>query len=227
MAKQVLLITGAAGVLGRAVVETALGRGWTVVGADLAAPDHADSETFLGLTGVDLTDPAAAAAMVETARTRFGRLDALINVVGGFVWQTTLEGDLASWETMWRLNVLPVLHACRAAAPGMKAQGSGRIVNVGAGGAVKAAAGMGAYAAAKSGVHRLTEGLAEELKGTGVTVNAVLPSIIDTPVNRADMPDADFGAWVTPEEVAQVLLFLAGEDAGGVTGALVPVVGRV
>ncbi|MFZ4608140.1 MAG: SDR family oxidoreductase, partial [Caulobacter sp.] len=102
----------------------------------------------------------------------------------------------------------------------------GRIVSVGAGGAVKAAAGMGAYAASKAGVHRLTESLAEELKGR-VTVNAVLPSIIDTPTNRADMPDADFAAWVTPDEVAQAILWLASDAASGVTGALLPVSGRV
>ncbi|MDB5448342.1 MAG: short-chain dehydrogenase/reductase, partial [Phenylobacterium sp.] len=102
-----------------------------------------------------------------------------------------------------------------------------RIVNVGANGAVKAGAGMGAYAASKAGVHRLTEALAEELKADGVTVNAVLPSILDTPTNRADMPGADFDAWVKPEDLAAVILFLASEPARAMTGALVPVTGRV
>ena len=125
------------------------------------------------------------------------------------------------------MNVDTAANATRAALYPLKASGSGRIVNVGANGAVKAAAGMGAYAASKAGVHKLTEALAEELKPAGVTVNAVLPSIIDTAVNRADMPDADHSAWVKPEDLAAVILFLASEEARAVTGALVPVTGRV
>ncbi len=117
--------------------------------------------------------------------------------------------------------------ASRAALPYLKAAADGRIVNVGSAAALKPGAGMGAYGAAKLGVHALTQALAEELKTTAVTVNAVLPSIIDTPTNRADMPDADFSAWVTPEEVARAILWLASEAAGGVTGALLPVSGRV
>jgi NAD(P)-dependent dehydrogenase (short-subunit alcohol dehydrogenase family) len=104
---------------------------------------------------------------------------------------------------------------------------AGRIVNIGANAALKSAAGMGAYTASKAAVHRLTESLADELKDQGVTVNAVLPSVIDTPVNRRDMPDADFTKWVTAGELAAVILFLASAEASGITGALVPVVGRV
>jgi NAD(P)-dependent dehydrogenase (short-subunit alcohol dehydrogenase family) len=99
-----------------------------------------------------------------------------------------------------------------------------RVVNIGAASAINAGAGMGAYAAAKAGVHKLTESLAQELKGK-VTVNAVLPSILDTPVNRADMPDADFGKWVQPKDLAAVILFLASPEAGAITGALIPVTG--
>ncbi|HWU79469.1 MAG TPA: SDR family oxidoreductase, partial [Caulobacter sp.] len=131
-----------------------------------------------------------------------------------------------TWERLHRLNLMTALNASKAALPHLVARGAGRIVNVGANGAVKAATGMGAYAASKAGVHRLTEALAEEYKGR-VTVNAVLPSIIDTPVNRADMPDADFATWVSPEELAAVILFLASSEASAVTGALLPVVGRV
>jgi NAD(P)-dependent dehydrogenase (short-subunit alcohol dehydrogenase family) len=138
-----------------------------------------------------------------------------------------MDGPAEAWERMHRLNVTTVLNACRAALPSLLESPAGRIVNVGAQGAVRAAAGMGCYAAAKSGVHRLTEALAEEVKGTGVTVNAVLPSIIDTDANRADMPDSDFAKWVRPEELAEVMLFLASERASGITGALVPVTGRV
>ena len=123
------------------------------------------------------------------------------------------------------MNVATCANMCRAAIPHLVATG-GRIVNIGAGGAVKAGAGMGAYAAAKGGVHRLTEALAEELKDK-VTVNAVLPSIIDTPANRKDMPNADFTAWVSPLELAEVIAFLLSDKAQAVTGALMAVNGRV
>ena len=180
----------------------------------------------LELSGVDLTDPAAARAAIEAAAARFGGLDALINVAGGFAWQTLADGDPAVWDRLYAMNVKTAANASRAAIPHLKASPAGRIVNIGANGAVKAGAGMGAYAASKAGVHRLTESLAEELKGQ-VTVNAVLPSIIDTPTNRADMPKADFASWVTPDELAAVILFLASDVASAVTGALIPVTGRV
>lgn len=125
------------------------------------------------------------------------------------------------------MNVLTATNASRSAIPHLKRSASGRIVNVGANGALKASMGMGAYAASKAGVHKLTEALAEELKADGVTVNAVLPSIIDTPTNRADMPNADFSAWVTPADLAAAILFLASEEARAVTGALLPVTGRI
>ena len=118
-------------------------------------------------------------------------------------------------------------NASRAAIPHLKRSAAGRIVNVGANAALKASLGMGAYAASKAGVHSLTQALSEELKADGVTVNAVLPSILDTPANRADMPRADFAAWVRPEELAAVMLFLASDEASAVTGALIPVIGRV
>ena len=127
---------------------------------------------------------------------------------------------------MYALNVLTALNASRAALPHLVASGAGRIVNVGAMGALQAGAGMGPYAASKAGVHRLTEALAAEWKGK-VTVNAVLPSTIDTPANRASMPKADFAKWVTPQELADVILFLASDAASAVTGALLPVSGRV
>jgi NAD(P)-dependent dehydrogenase (short-subunit alcohol dehydrogenase family) len=119
------------------------------------------------------------------------------------------------------------LFASRAAIPFLKQSGQGRIINIGANGALKAGAGMGAYAASKSGVHRLTESLAEELKAAGITVNAVLPSIIDTPANRAEMPQADFAKWVTPRALAEVILFLASDAGAPITGALLPVTGGV
>ena len=154
------------------------------------------------------------------------RFDALINIAGGFSWETVAEGDPKTWQRMYALNVTTALNASRAAIPHLIVSGAGRIINIGALGALQAGAGMGAYAASKAGVHRLTEALAAEYKGK-ITVNAVLPSIIDTAANRASMPSADFSKWVTPRELADVILFLASDAASGVTGALLPVSGRV
>ena len=119
-----------------------------------------------------------------------------------------------------------VVAASMAALPHLP-DGRGRIVNIGANSALKAGAGVGAYTASKAGVMRLTESLAEELKPRGITVNALLPSIIDTPPNRADMPDADFDRWVKPEQLAEVIVFLLSDAASAITGALIPVTGRV
>jgi NAD(P)-dependent dehydrogenase (short-subunit alcohol dehydrogenase family) len=127
---------------------------------------------------------------------------------------------------MYAMNVLTALNASQSALPHLARSGAGRIVNVGAMGAQQAGAGMGPYAASKAGVHRLTEALAAEWKGK-ITVNAVLPSTIDTAANRASMPKADFAKWVSPKELADVILFLASDAASAVTGALLPVTGRV
>lgn len=225
MGKRVLAVTGGFGVLGRAVVEAAVAQGLAVAAIDHAADGPAPTGV-LKLGGVDLTDPAQAEAAVQRVIAAFGRLDAVANVAGGFVWQTTDDADPA-WDRMLALNLTTALNTSRAAVEHLKRSEDGRIVNVGAAGALKAATGMGAYAASKSAVHRLTEALAEELKTTTVTVNAVLPSILDTAQNRADMPDADPAAWVAPADLAAVILFLASPEARAMTGALVPVTGRV
>ena len=225
MSERVIAITGGHGVLGRAVLEAALSDGLRV-----AVIDHATGQTVpdgvLELGGVDLTDPGAATRAIDAVVAHFGQLDALLNIAGGFVWQTVDDADPA-WARMFALNVTTALNASRAALPHLKAAPEGRIVNVGANGALKSAAGMGAYAASKAGVHRLTESLAEELKDTSVTVNAVLPSILDTAQNRKDMPDADPAKWVQPSDLARVMLFLASPDSRAITGALIPVTGRV
>ena len=124
---------------------------------------------------------------------------------------------------MQAMNLLTTATISQLALSALKASAAGRFVNIVAGAANKAGAGMGAYAASKSGVHRLTEALAEELAGTAVTVNAILPSTIDTPVNRADMPDADFSTWVQPGAIAEVIGFLASNSARAISGALIPV----
>ncbi len=163
---------------------------------------------------------------MAAVKARFGRIDALLNIAGGFRWETMEAGDAATWERMFAINLKTALNASRAALPHLLESGAGRIVNVGAQPANHATAGMGAYAASKAAVHRLTESLADELKLKGVTVNAVLPSIIDTPANRADMPKAEFDRWVSPADLAAVMLFLASDEARAVTGALIPVTGR-
>lgn len=225
MAGRVMLITGALGVLGRAVAEAAAGQGARLALVD-AAPNGPEGDALV-LAGVDLSDPAQADRVAAQVTERFGGIDALINVAGTFRWETVEGGSAATWDLLYRVNVSTAVNMSRAALPYLKQSAAGRIVNVGANGAVKAAAGMGAYAASKAGVHRLTEALADETKGTGVTVNAVLPSILDTAANRADMPDANFGAWVQPADLAAVILFLASVEAGAVTGALIPVMGGV
>lgn len=225
MNDRVVVVTGGHGVLGQAVVTAALQRGLRVAVIDHAA-GAAVPEGILEIGGVDLTDAAAAAGAMATVVDRFGGIDALLNIAGGFVWQTTDDASPA-WDRMFALNLSNALNASRAALPHLKASSDGRIINVGSAAALKAAAGMGPYAASKSAVHSLTQALAEELKTTSVTVNAVLPSILDTPANRRDMPDADPGAWVAPADLAQVMLFLASPESRAMTGALVPVTGRV
>ena len=225
MTNRTLVVTGGHGILGKAVVEAALARG-----LNAALIDHATGEAApdgaLEIAGVDLTDPGATQAAIAQVVERFGGIDALLNIAGGFVWQTADDAKPA-WDKMFALNLTTALNASRAALPHLKTSTEGRIVNVGANGALKAAAGMGAYGASKSAVHRLTEALAEELKSTSVTVNAVLPSILDTPQNRKDMPEADPAKWVQPSDLAEVMLFLASPASRAITGALIPVTGRV
>jgi NAD(P)-dependent dehydrogenase (short-subunit alcohol dehydrogenase family) len=223
---KVIVVTGALGALGQVFVDEALARGARVAAVDHAAATAPATANRLEFGGVDLTDAAQAKKAIDAAASHFGRLDALVNIAGGFVYETVAEGDPKSWQRMYALNVLTALNASQAAIPHLVASGTGRIVSVGAMGALQAGAGMGPYAASKAGVHRLTETLAAEFKGK-ITVNAVLPSTIDTPTNRRDMPKADFAKWVRPQELAEVILFLVSDAASAVTGALLPVSGRV
>ena len=223
---KVVVVTGASGALGKVVAEVAMARGARVAGIDHAPSQIPATPDRIELGGVDLSDPGQAKKAIDAAAAHFGRLDALINIAGGFAFEAIVEGDLKTWQRMYALNVLTALNASQSALPHLAVSGTGRIVNIGAMGALQAGAGMGAYAASKAGVHRLTEALASEWKGR-ITVNAVLPSTIDTPANRASMPKADFKKWVTAEELAEVILFLASDAASAITGALLPVNGRV
>jgi len=226
MQGKVLIVTGALGALGKVVADIALSRGARVAGVDHAPSQMPATAERIEIGGVDLSDAAQAKAAVEAAVKHFGKLDALVNIAGGFAYETVGDGDIKTWHRMHTLNLLTALNTSHAALPHLAASKAGRIVNIGAMGALQAGSGMGPYAASKAGVHRLTEALANEWKGK-VTVNAVLPSIIDTKTNRADMPNADFAKWVTAQELAEVILFLVSDAASGVTGALIPVSGRV
>jgi len=229
-AQRVVVITGAFGVLGAAVARRFAADGARVVLVDrVAAPEWAQGEfkaPHLLVGDVDLSDPKSAAQAMQRAAAATGGLDVLVNVAGGFQWQLLGEGELAIWDAMFTMNLKTAVIACRAALPHLIARGAGRIVNIGAGAAGRAAAGMGAYTASKAGVERLSEPLAEELKDRFITVNTVLPGTLDTPRNRADMPQADIGRWVQPEALADVVVFLAGEGARAVTGAAIRVFGR-
>lgn len=219
-----IVVTGGLGTVGRAVSYTASLAGATVVSVDLVDREHDDGiESSLAL---DLRDAKeTTAGLAEIAKTH-GRIDALVNVAGGFVWETFAGGSIDAWDLMYQMNVRTAVNACRGALSHFPETG-GRIVNISSASALKADAGIGAYAASKSGVSRLTETLAEELMPRNITVNAVLPSIIDTLPNRSDMPDADFATWVTPIALADVITFLLSDRADAITGALIPVTGRV
>ena len=162
--------------------------------------------------------------MRDDVRRGFRRIDALANVAGGFTMgEAVHETTDATWKFMFDLNVHTMLNMVRATVPVMLAQHSGAIVNIGARAGLRGAGRMGAYCAAKSVVIRLTESLADELKGQGINVNCVLPSIIDTARNRSDMPDADFSRWVAPADLARTIAFLASDQAHAIHGAALPV----
>lgn len=222
MARSVI-VTGGFGVLGQAVSEAFAAAGDKVARIDFAQSPHSPITGALDIGGVDLTDAEATQAALAQVVAAHGGIDVLVNVAGGFTWETLEGGSIDAWARMHSMNLISNATISKAALGELAKSGSGRIVNIGAGAAIKAGMGMGAYAASKSGVHRLTEALADEVAGQGITVNAILPSIIDTPTNRADMPDADFSQWVQPAAIADVIAFLASDAARAITGALIPV----
>jgi len=225
-----VMITGAAGNLGRAVAQAFAQRGANrvLIGHSRASLEKAyggeDAKTLFAVA--DLLDQAQVDAAVKASIARFGRIDALANIAGGFRMGETVHAmSDATWDAMIDVNVRTLLHMVHAVVPAMIAQGGGRIVNVGAYSAQKGIAQMGAYVAAKSAVIRLTETLAAELREKNINVNCVLPTIIDTPENRAGMPKADLSRWVAPADLANVIAFLASDDARAIHGAALPVTG--
>tara|TARA_R110002072_G_scaffold8018_2_gene42382 strand:+ start:5067 stop:5786 length:720 start_codon:yes stop_codon:yes gene_type:complete len=218
-----IVVTGGFGALGRAVAKAFVDQGHRVSRVDFApsAPDN--NPGGWDYSGVDLSDRDACEKVLSEICTQAGGVDVLVNIAGGFAWETLDDGSLDTWQRMFKMNVLTAATISKVSLGALRESPAGRIINIGAGGAIKADAGLGAYAASKSGVHRLTEALAAELSDSPVTVNAILPSIIDTPTNRADMPDADTTDWVKPEAIADVILFLASSAARSISGALIPV----
>jgi len=229
-AKQTVLVTGAAGNLGRAVADAFFERGanLALIGRRLEelTKAYGSANARRLFAPANLLDQAEVDAAVKSAIERFGRIDVLCNIAGGFRMGTPVhETPDELWQSMLDLNARSVITMARAVVPPMLAAASGKIVNVAAMAALAGKAGMGAYAASKSATIRLTETMAAELRDKGINVNCVMPSIIDTPQNRAAMPDADPGRWVTPAAVAEVILFLASDAARAIHGAAVPVVG--
>ncbi|MEJ2575510.1 MAG: SDR family NAD(P)-dependent oxidoreductase [Gammaproteobacteria bacterium] len=228
-----IAITGAAGNVGSAVAEAFAARG-----ASLALVDR-DADHLAGLRDrlpgvdrhlietVDLLDRDAVNRAIDRVAQALGRIDCLANIAGGFTMGPKLhETPSADWDFMMDLNLRSVFHCCAAAIPHMLARGGGRIVNVSARAAREGKAGMGPYCASKAGVITLTETLAAEHKHAGINANCILPGTVDTPQNRAAMPDADHATWVAPAALADVVVFLAAEASRAVTGAAVPVYGR-
>lgn len=215
-----VVITGAAGTLGQAAAERASAYGARVTGLDIRDADTLPHTQHY--QALDLLDREATRAAIQ----QLGRIDALLNIAGGFAMgDSAADPDSEQWQLMFRLNVDTLRNTTMAVVPVMQAQQRGAIVNVGALGALQGQGSMSAYCCAKGSVMKLTESLSDELRGDNINVNAVLPSIIDTPPNREGMPDADFSTWVSPRDLAEVMCFLASPAAAAVHGALVPVRG--
>lgn len=218
------IVTGGAGALGTAVCKGLSGAGAKVMAIDYGVLPAEQP----GLGNVDLSDAAKAKAAIDKAASEMGGLYALINIAGGFRWEKIGGGKIETWDFLYTVNVKTVVNACQAALPHLVKAKAGRIVNIGAAAAGKpAATGMGAYTASKAGVLKLTEALADEVKNDGITVNAISPTTIDTAANRKDMADADFSKWVKPEEIAALIEYLLSPAASAITGANIPIAGRV
>jgi len=230
MSDALVVVTGAAGALGRVVAQTFLAQGRPVVLVDCS--EQALQSVYEGIAGdkhfvvVDLTDTAATQAALGKVFQAKGPAGVLCNIAGGFAMGSDVhDADGTVWQQMMDLNVATVLNTCRASVPGMLAAGTGKIINVSAASAITGKGSMGAYCAAKSSVARITESMAQELRGHGINVNAVAPSIIDSAANRAAMPDVDPSLWVSPQQLAAVFQFLASDAASALNGAVIPVVG--
>jgi NAD(P)-dependent dehydrogenase (short-subunit alcohol dehydrogenase family) len=229
----VALVTGGTGGLGRAVSLAFLKEGASVIATYIkedeaeALRDAVGTNAHLELLPLDATNEDACRNLVDGITARYGHLDILVNTIGGYaggkaVWDT----DPKTFKLMFMLNVETGFTLARVVAPAMLKRKSGAIVNIAAKAAFDHAAGASAYASSKSAALALFDCMAQDLKGTGVRVNSILPSIIDTEPNRKAMPDADFSQWPKPDEIARVILFLCSPEATVVHGAAIPVYGQ-
>lgn len=233
MSEQVVLITGATGGFGPQVVKAfaATGARISLTGRNM---DEAEAVARdLGLDadqalpfGLEATHAASVAAWLEAIKQKWNRADVLVNIVGGYKSKALLDMEEADWDFMLNLNARSVFLTCKAVVPLMLAQKRGKIINIGAKQALAAGRKSAGYAASKAAVLRLTEALSAEVREQGINVNTILPSTIDTPANRAAQPAADYGKWVSPEDLAAVVLFLASNAAQAIHGAHIPVYGK-
>jgi len=228
--QQSVIVTGGAGALGNAVVNHFLAQGDKVAVLDISDEVlnavYPDPNESLVLIACNLTERESAVSAIRTAAEQLGGINVLCNIAGGFLMGDTVhETSDETWDFLFNLNTRSVLNTAAAVVPIMLAGGGGKVVNVAARAALGGAALMGAYTASKAAVMRLTESMAQELREQRINVNAVMPSLIDTPRNRADMPDADFSRWVSPDDIAAVVGFLASDAAAAVHGACIPVDG--
>ncbi|MCH9673468.1 MAG: SDR family NAD(P)-dependent oxidoreductase [Gammaproteobacteria bacterium] len=229
---KVAIVTGAAGALGRASVQHFIEHGARVAAIDIsdetldrAFPKRANDAANMYLTA-DLTNRDACQAAAQAVHGRYGKVDILANIAGGFIMgEAVHETSDKSWDFLFDLNLRSIMHMAAATVPLMLASKQGKIVNIAARAAVKGGKNMGAYCASKSGVMRLTESMAAELRDQGINVNCIMPGTIDTARNRSDMPNADHDKWVDTADIARVIGFLASSHASAVHGAAVPVDG--
>ena len=228
-----ILVAGASGNLGEAVVKTFLDSGAIVFGIDRRkgrmdkfsrAVDYADQ--FYSMEEIDVTDVDAVMLLADNIQQNHGEIDVLVNTVGAFSTDAGVHKlDRKTFQRMMGLNVYSFLNLTKAFVPHMIKKGSGKVISIGAKAGLNGSAKMGAYAASKAALMRLTESLAAELKSDHIQVNCILPGTIDTPENRQDMPNADFSKWVPSEKLAEVILFMASSIADEITGASIPVYG--
>ncbi len=228
---RVAIVTGGAGALGGAVTSRLLGDGASVA-IPLELASHADAlrervtpaaRDRLFMDVVDVTDLDAMTRFADAVARHRGRVDILVAIVGGFAGGALIETDRATWDRMLAMNLTATFAAARAVVPHMVAAGRGRVVTIGSRAVVPPGPGVIAYTTAKAGVIAFTQALARELQPHGITVNSILPSTMDTPANRAAMPDSDRQGWVPVESVADVIAFLVSDRGAHVTGALLPV----
>jgi len=226
LAGQVALVTGANGGLGTDVTSRLLAAGATVVGIarSIAAGETHDSRFYP--VSADLTDPEEVRGLITRLAAQFQKIDVLVHVMGGFAGGASVaETDDATWQKMMGINLNAAFYVFRSVVPVMREAGHGRIIAIGSRQAVQPAAGVGAYSASKAALVSLVQTVAIENKDKNIRANVILPGTMDTPANRAAMPKANFEKWVKPVHVADLVVLLAGETGGDITGAAIPIFG--